>query len=164
MKHLNAAHGSYFLSRTFAHLVCFFRPPKPDRPDLKLDKEKVLEGQEQVRRVEPYVHDLLRDLLRYVLLRHFVCSRLTGSIPGAVFKLSSELTSRYPHCLEDVSQHEPYTRNLLIIMKNNPILTEHIMGLLIDRFLQIDIAIPLEDAQLNEFDPDLNGDEKEGVP
>jgi hypothetical protein len=53
-----------------------------------------------------------------------------------------------------------YTRNLLIIMKNNSILTEHILGLLVDRMLQIDIAIPLEAAQLNEFEPEQ---EREGT-
>lgn len=85
---------------------------------------------------------------------------LTTSIPGAVFKLSSELSSRHPHFLDAMGQHVAYTRNLLIIMKNNAILTEHIMGLLVDRLLQIDIAIPLDAAPLNEFEPEQ---EREGL-
>lgn len=72
MKHLNAAHGSYFLSRTFAHLVCFFRPPKADPAHALASEaarqEEAAKGEEAVRRVEPYVHDLLRDLLRYARL------------------------------------------------------------------------------------------------
>jgi hypothetical protein len=76
-----------------------------------------------------------------------------------VFKLSSELSARHPHFLDTLSQHATYTRNLLIIMKYNAILTEHILGLLVDRLWQIDIAIPLEEAQLYEFElePDQEG-------
>jgi hypothetical protein len=42
-------------------------------------------------------------------------------------------------------------------MKNNVILTENILYLLIDRMIQVDSAIPLEDAQTNDLDNDEEG-------
>jgi hypothetical protein len=58
MKHLNAAHGVVFLSRTFSHIASFFRPVQGD-------------GEEAVTRIEGYVQDLLRDLLRYFVKLKF---------------------------------------------------------------------------------------------
>lgn len=125
IKHLNAAHGGYYLTKTFSHIVSFLKP--------KMLEGKV--GEDAVKMAEPYVHNLIRELLK---------------IPGSGPQLVSELSHRYPYISDESLAHVTFVRNLLIIVKNNRVLTEGIFQIIIDRILLLDVHIRVEDAQKHE--------------
>jgi len=107
-----------------------------------LDTDQIID---QARQKQPHLHKLLKRILQI--------------IPDSINNLMIALTSYYPHkSLLQVTQ-EYFLENLIEITAYCPAVLEFIVGLIIDRLIQIDVDIVLDEIPDEEETDEL----KEGV-
>lgn len=83
------------------------------------------------------VHALVAQLLE-----------LVPTLPSALYPL---LIRNFPHKRQHVSEHVTYIRNLLQLSDYCPELWDRILGLIMDRTLQIDVSVSLHKNTIHDL-------------
>jgi len=79
-------------------------------------------------------------------------------VPASSTILAATLTEHFPHKSEPIQNHVFYLHHALTITKHTPVLEEHILTLVIDKLLKIDVEIQIE---LDELDDLVDEDEED---
>lgn len=141
--HLNSSQQN-FLLRTLEALVMRLSPKLNTQGAIPENYEKTCN----------FVHETFKKLLWVV--------------PSSASKLWPILGEYFPHRVNPTEMQKAFLKNLLYIMEYCPVLQEQIMHIIVDRFLQIDVEIKLEDipdddpdqqAEQGVFDLEVRGEE-----
>jgi len=76
---------------------------------------------------------------------HATLQALLSLVPTASKPLFDSLRSRFPYCGCDIEFHAVYTANLLKTSVYAPVLRDRILSLLVDRMVDIDVQIFIDD-------------------
>ncbi|KAF9903297.1 hypothetical protein EC991_003989 [Linnemannia zychae] len=90
-------------------------------------------------------HERVHQALKYIL----------GLIPTGATSLFPLLASAFPHKRESISAHSMYVKNILLVLKYAPVLRNQILGLVIDRIIQVDVEIQVELEELEDSDTEV---------
>eukprot|EP01098_Paradermamoeba_levis_P015850 TRINITY_DN828_c0_g3_i2.p1 TRINITY_DN828_c0_g3~~TRINITY_DN828_c0_g3_i2.p1 ORF type:complete len:666 (+),score=208.21 TRINITY_DN828_c0_g3_i2:67-2064(+) len=87
---------------------------------------------------------------------HKTLSRILALAPISGQILINILTSRFPYRKMDVETHTFYTKNLIQIISYFPMLRDRILLLIVEKLVQIDVEIKLDDDEEDlQFDVEL---------
>lgn len=102
------------------------------------------------------VYDRFHNLLEYLF-------SLIPTLPSSLYPL---LVRNFPHKRQERVDQETYIRNLLRITEYCPALTDRIIGIIIDRMIQIDVSgfiSPHSKFQLRHSCPGRNPGRNRGI-
>ncbi|KAI5120687.1 hypothetical protein M0805_006976 [Coniferiporia weirii] len=91
---------------------------------------------------------------------HSLLSQLLALIPTLPTPLFPLLSRNFPHKRQNQAEHVTYIRNLLQLSDYCPELWDRILGLIVDRTIQIDVEIQVE---LEELEAEGTDDEAEEI-
>ncbi|KAG0236688.1 hypothetical protein BGW42_002850 [Actinomortierella wolfii] len=131
MGNIVSAHPIY-LSLVLSMLVGRFRHRSISR-----SSEHNINPQQQFNRVH--------QALKYIL----------DLIPTASTTLFPLLVSEFPHKRESYGAHMSYVKNILRVLDYAPVLRSQVLGVVIDRIIQIDVEIQVELEELEDSDTEL---------
>eukprot|EP01130_Rhizamoeba_saxonica_P018354 TRINITY_DN914_c0_g1_i4.p1 TRINITY_DN914_c0_g1~~TRINITY_DN914_c0_g1_i4.p1 ORF type:complete len:528 (-),score=91.42 TRINITY_DN914_c0_g1_i4:110-1693(-) len=138
---LNFSHGTSYIVQTFDKLVSNLLPRKDPEHPSGYDTEVVL-------RYSPKIHQCIHHLL--------------NGIPSSASKMILVLTEYYPHKSFPMPVQKCYLENLLLILDYCVILEERLWEVILDRIIEIDVEIRLEDLP-DEDELFLENDDEFGL-
>lgn len=74
---------------------------------------------------------------------HLALKYILGLIPTGATSLFPLLAKEFPHKRESIYAHTVYVKNILRVLEYAPVLRTQILGLVIDRIIQVDVSIGL---------------------
>lgn len=72
---------------------------------------------------------------------HLALKYILGLIPTGATSLFPLLAKEFPHKRESIYAHTVYVKNILRVLEYAPVLRTQILGLVIDRIIQVDVSI-----------------------
>ncbi|KAF8942221.1 hypothetical protein BGZ47_006707 [Haplosporangium gracile] len=90
-------------------------------------------------------HERVHQALKYIL----------GLIPTGATSLFPLLAQEFPHKRESIYAHTVYVKNILRVLEYAPVLRTQILGLVIDRIIQVDVEIQVELEELEDSDTEV---------
>ncbi|KAF9290499.1 hypothetical protein BGZ68_006873 [Mortierella alpina] len=90
-------------------------------------------------------HERVHQALKYIL-------DLIPTGPTSLFPL---LASEFPHKRESINGHITYAKNILKVLEYAPVLRTQVLGVIIDRIIQIDVEIQVELEELEDSDTEV---------
>ncbi|KAF8927092.1 hypothetical protein BGZ58_010640 [Dissophora ornata] len=89
--------------------------------------------------------DRVHQALKYIL-------DLIPTGPTSLFPL---LAAEFPHKRESISAHITYVKNIIRVLNYAPVLRTQILGVIIDKVIQIDVEIQVELEELEDSDTEV---------
>ncbi|KAF9161098.1 hypothetical protein DFQ26_004883 [Actinomortierella ambigua] len=89
--------------------------------------------------------DRVHQALKYIL----------DLIPTGSTTLFPLLASEFPHKRESYGAHMSYVKNILHVLEYSPVLRSQVLGVVIDRIIQVDVEIQVELEELEDSDTEL---------
>ncbi|KAF9973414.1 hypothetical protein BGZ73_003331 [Actinomortierella ambigua] len=86
---------------------------------------------------------------------HQAMKYILDLIPTASTTLFPLLASEFPHKRESYGAHMSYVKNILLVLEYAPVLRSQVLGVVIDRIIQIDVEIQVELEELEDSDTEL---------
>ncbi|KAF9356451.1 hypothetical protein BGX34_009930 [Mortierella sp. NVP85] len=86
---------------------------------------------------------------------HQVLKYILDLIPTGPTSLFPLLAGEFPHKREPISTHIVYVKNILRVLEYAPVLRTQILGVIIDRIIQIDVEIQVELEELEDSDTEV---------
>ncbi|KAK3818310.1 MAG: RNA polymerase I-specific transcription initiation factor RRN3-domain-containing protein [Linnemannia gamsii] len=90
-------------------------------------------------------HERVHQALKYIL----------GLIPTGATSLFPLLATAFPHKRESIYAHTMFVKNILRVLEYAPVLRTQILGLVIDRIIQVDVEIQVELEELEDSDTEV---------
>ncbi|KAG0290015.1 hypothetical protein BGZ96_006513 [Linnemannia gamsii] len=90
-------------------------------------------------------HERVHQALKYIL----------GLIPTGATSLFPLLAHEFPHKRESIYAHTVYVKNILRVLEYAPVLRTQILGLVIERIIQVDVEIQVELEELEDSDTEV---------
>ncbi|KAF9288241.1 hypothetical protein BGZ88_008257 [Linnemannia elongata] len=86
---------------------------------------------------------------------HLALKYILGLIPTGATSLFPLLAKEFPHKRESIYAHTVYVKNILRVLEYAPVLRTQILGLVIDRIIQVDVEIQVELEELEDSDTEV---------
>ncbi|KAG0222048.1 hypothetical protein BGX31_009387 [Mortierella sp. GBA43] len=86
---------------------------------------------------------------------HKVLKYILDLIPTGPTSLFPLLASEFPHKRESIGVHTMYVKNILRVLDYAPVLRAQILGVIIDKIIQIDVEIQVELEELEDSDTEV---------
>lgn len=83
---------------------------------------------------------------------HFVLQRILHLVPTAPSCLLPIITENFPYKTTAVQRHLWYLRNVLTILSYAPVLRNQMLGIIVEKILQLDMDLQDEDVEIDEYD------------
>ncbi|KAF9916002.1 hypothetical protein BX616_004865 [Lobosporangium transversale] len=90
-------------------------------------------------------YDRVHQALKYIL----------NLIPTGSTTLFPLLAAEFPHKRESINAHVTYVKNILKVLEYAPVLRTQVLGVVIDRIIQVDVEIQVELEELEDSDTEV---------
>ncbi|KAF9436231.1 hypothetical protein BGZ76_004519 [Entomortierella beljakovae] len=86
---------------------------------------------------------------------HLALKHILELIPTGPTSLFPLLAAEFPHKRESIHSHITYVKNILRVLNYTPVLRNQVLGVVIDRIIQIDVEIQVELEELEDSDTEV---------